>query len=570
MLSLLRAPLCLLAAIIGFGSTSTHAQPSNAINSGVRHPIVCNANTQGKKGGCQILAFDRVKNCITPVVSIGASPNPDQMPGASCKTMDSAQDSPPEYVSAIRGAGSKIIYSGTILDAQLDRDFTEWQQEPLELERNKRESDKHYQKRLNATDPRLGNCQNLDWRVVLLSNESSNVLIYGPADISEFCTPDNRIVLVVPVTVIWATIYRFPGNLADPLRKVPGPIPPLPNRPTSPPTVPPTPLAPSTQPYCFGAPAPAADQFSDDGDIRPCDRYSAKLVYRKFSGAVFNMFTQPGTFQGTLSYTPAIGKVPNTTGGPAGEKAPSQTINYDAQLYASTRLKSGWIGIPVVFEKANAQTANLDSLTIAVSYDTPLSYHWPVIGGVGPERFRLSMRPPDFRVQYGPELADSTPHDMNVVGGGSVRLPIVLDVGNQPSAITIFPFFGLEGGNHVVTHIPETTMVFRQVVGFDASTRFPFVIAHSFFGDKPETIDFSWRTRYLSYPEPFTDYVSGYPETLSKQQMTYWRGAYSLPFSNYVTFKVTVQHGALPPDFHYLGYNVNVGLTFANPGYSEH
>ena len=84
------------------------------------------------------------------------------------------------------------------------------------------------------------------------------------------------------------------------------------------------------------------------------------------------------------------------------------------------------------------------------------------------------------------------------------------------------------------------------------------------------TVDFSWRTRYLSYPEPFTDYVSGSPQTLTKQQRSYWRGSYVIPVSTLVNLKFTVQHGGLPPDFNYLGYSLNLGLTFGNPGYSEH
>lgn len=96
------------------------------------------------------------------------------------------------------------------------------------------------------------------------------------------------------------------------------------------------------------------------------------------------------------------------------------------------------------------------------------------------------------------------------------------------------------------------------------------MVTHAFFGDKPTTIDFSWRTRFVSYNEPFTDYVSGYPERLTTVKRSYWRGTYALPFSQLASFKVTVQHGGLPPDFDYLGFSVNVGLTLGNPGYTEH
>jgi hypothetical protein len=84
------------------------------------------------------------------------------------------------------------------------------------------------------------------------------------------------------------------------------------------------------------------------------------------------------------------------------------------------------------------------------------------------------------------------------------------------------------------------------------------------------TLELAWRTRYLSYREPFSDFVSGQSEVLTKQQRSYWRGSFVIPASTYVQFKVTVQHGGLPPDFDYLGYSLNLGLTFLNPGYSEH
>jgi hypothetical protein len=138
----------------------------------------------------------------------------------------------------------------------------------------------------------------------------------------------------------------------------------------------------------------------------------------------------------------------------------------------------------------------------------------------------------------------------------------------------VFPAIGIEAGNHVVTHaidgLPEANPIFRQVYGWDSSLRVPFFLTHAFLGDKPTTIDFSWRTRYLSYAEPFTDYVSGVPETLAKHPQSYWRGDWIVPFSQLAQFKVTVQHGGLPPDFDYLGYSVNVGLTLGNPGYTEH
>ena len=64
--------------------------------------------------------------------------------------------------------------------------------------------------------------------------------------------------------------------------------------------------------------------------------------------------------------------------------------------------------------------------------------------------------------------------------------------------------------------------------------------------------------------------MSGYVERLTKVERSYWRGTFTVPFAQFALFKVTAQRGGLPPDFDYLGYSVNVGLTLGNPGYSEH
>jgi hypothetical protein len=230
----------------------------------------------------------------------------------------------------------------------------------------------------------------------------------------------------------------------------------------------------------------------------------------------------------------------------------------------------GYIGVPIVFEKANAPTANLNSLIFGVSYDVPFAAHHRNPYSIGEQPLKVFIRWPDLRIQYGPEMAVSTPHDINLTAALTARLPIGFNLPRQPSVLTVFPVVGLEGGNHINTHLPEPDPIFRKIVGYDASLRVPFVVTHAFLGDKPATIDFSWRTRYLSYNEPFTDYVSGIAERLTKQQRSYWRGSFIVPFSQLAQFKVTVQHGGLPPNFDYLGYSVNLGLTLGNPGYSEH
>jgi hypothetical protein len=119
-------------------------------------------------------------------------------------------------------------------------------------------------------------------------------------------------------------------------------------------------------------------------------------------------------------------------------------------------------------------------------------------------------------------------------------------------------------------HKTDENDIFRQVVGFDSSSRFPFILTHSFLGDRPITVDFTRRTRYVSSPEHLTDYVSEIAERIMKQQRSDWRGSYIIPISTLANFKVTAQHGGLPPDFNYLGSSLNVGRTFSIPGYSEH
>jgi hypothetical protein len=276
----------------------------------------------------------------------------------------------------------------------------------------------------------------------------------------------------------------------------------------------------------------------------------------------------------------------NCTPPPSTDKT-KEALTFDVQLYPSGQLGPGWIGLPIVFEKSISTTGSLNSLTAAISYDIPFSKNKPqYIAPQGPDDRILAIRWPDFRIQYGPEFAPGSqicggttneghcglpaPHDLNMVAAATLRLPVLLNVHQQPSAFSLFPVVGLEGGSHVTTRLDEPDPILRKVAGFDSSVRIPFILTHQFLGDKPMTIDFAWRTRYLSYREPFTDYVSGVYEVLTKQQRSFWRGSFIVPVSTYVQFKVTVLHGGLPPDFDYLGYSVNVGLTFGNPGYSEH
>jgi hypothetical protein len=443
-----------------------------------------------------------------------------------------------DYVSAI--LASKVIYSGTIIAATA-----------VGLDQNE--------------------CMRYEWRVVLLAEESSNTLIYGPADISEFCTGDGHILLIVPVKVRWAEIsghWAVPDVLHKPPSK-PGPPPLYCDQ-----------IVPTTAAAPFYGIYPC-DEFKENKSQGPTDekRKFGKAAYSRFLAGPYDVMAQPNSTQGTLTYAPGLGKVPNgnlacgTPPVPGCVKPPSENISFDLQLYPSQRVGVGWIGFPLVFEKATVATSNLDSLTFALSYDFRLDTKRPKAFRFDFERGpaeSATLRMPEFRMWYGPEIAPTTPHDLNTVAAGTVRFPLIFAIHYQPSALSIFPLAGIEGGNHVSTSIPESDDILRKVVGADASLRIPYIITHAFGGDKPVVIDASWRTRYLSYPEPFTDYVSGVSRMLRKGQINFWRGDFIVPISTYYQFKVTVQHGGLPPDFDYLGYSVSIGLTYNNPGYSEH
>src|ERR1035438_7962069 len=276
-------------------------------------------NSESKEA-CTLTRFDRIKNWIK-----------DEKPPV---------DHTYKYPSRVWAInGSKVIYSGTIISAPAGTD-----------------------------------CSDNDWRVALLSEESSSVLIYGPADISEYCDsarghPETpRVMLVVPVLVIWAQVFHYPGNTGDPLRKVPG-------------------KAAAPAKYCGVTvettnPMPTDNHKPGDGvpgGIAPCDSNSAptRSFYHgplgKSWGKIYNPLTQPGTSQGSISFSPAIGSKPPRDlvcaspplpACPPSLKAPAQSLSFDVQLYPSAKLgPAGWIGLPVYFEKASATAANFDSLS---------------------------------------------------------------------------------------------------------------------------------------------------------------------------------------------------------------
>lgn len=197
----------------------------------------------------------------------------------------------------------------------------------------------------------------------------------------------------------------------------------------------------------------------------------------------------------------------------------------------------------------------------------------------------------------------------------------------QPSQFTVVPVFGLEGGLRVDSHpigapvglvvvslAPECSSppsppsstgptglcpshsqlvpgrlytctqpqeIFRQVAGVDASLRWPYNITKSFLGDRPITLDFSYRMRWLSYAEPFyddtyaatnskTSKTDTLPEGQSSGERSYARITILFPISAYLQLRTSWQRGSLPPLFQNVGNLFKLGLAFSNPGSSEH
>jgi hypothetical protein len=464
------------------------------------------------------ITFDRPRNQIN-----GASP-------------DVAPQSALPWNFGVTGAivSSKIMFSGTVLRTLTNDDCTQY-----------------------------------EWFVVTQARESSSVLIYNPVDIgSEYCdyeTPgqpaanetDRRwVYLPLPVHIIWAEVIGYHINRGDSFHKAPAALPTSTDRNCA-----------NVAPLRPGAPPlPTASTVLPDA-LKLCDQqdWSVRWFYK--TGAVYNRLIQPGTGQGAISYTPVIG-------------SGTQSLSYDVQITPSTRLGPGWIGTPFVFEKSGSQNANLDSLTGALSYEIHPEKGGNILpyrGGRAPIKWSpVVLRDVQFQVKSGVEYAPTTPHDLNTVQSELLKMPVVFTIRKQPSAFTLYPLFGLEQVHHVATHLSGyTASQYRQLAGGDASLRWPFGAFRNLLGDKPITIDFSYRYRWLSNPEPTTNYqkvVAGTApqEFLSAESHSYTRATYNAPLSSYLAFKVTVQHGALPPDFRSLGYTLQLGLSFSDPGSTEH
>jgi hypothetical protein len=367
------------------------------------------------------------------------------------------------------------------------------------------------------------NCQNYDWKIVTQPKESPNVLIYNPSDVGAGVCVGNKFVIALPVRVLWADVSGFPQQ-PDPQRSGPANV--------------------ATFKDCWGNNVPET--------IFPCDRYTGlmKSIYK--TGWVYTHFSQAGSAQGTISLSPVIG-----TG--------QRQLSFDVLADPAYKKGPGWFNIPLTFEKSTSQGSNLDSLLVGLAYDLRFLRD-PNYA----EFSHFVIRKPQFQIRTGAEIAPTTPHDKNWVEAGTLRFPFVFNFHKQPSAFTAYPVIGIEGGSHFDTHLTENDPILRGVAGLDGSFRWPFNLTHNFLGSSPITLEYSYRMRWLAYAEPMTDVANSGTEVLAAGRRSFLRGTLIEPLTGNLQFQVTAIRGSLAPDFHALGNTVTIGLTFANPGSSEH
>jgi len=446
-------------------------------------------------------------------------------------------------------------------------------------------------------------CRFWSWSVLTQTGDSSNNLYYGPSDLTAFCADerdgkDPTALIVLPAHALWANVYGTRANANDPTWKQ-----------TS---------EPPAGHECGTGKAVDISTLPTQA-IQPCDEKSnwflRNVLYSAPIEWIYNRGTQPGVSQGSISIAPIAGATKST---------------WDVQTYGSTLFGPGWIGLQGIYEHDRNPKDDLNSFTAAVTYDYRIQNkgpNWPHLKWEGKEPGSppiVVVRPAEIVARAGPEwspdsfkfkpttqttdgnqtIVTNLPteylgRDLNFVMASTLRLPVIFSpkfplIPRQPSQFTVVPVAGLEGGFRVISHViglgttctpvlhptcvPQPQEIFRRVAGVDSSARSPYNITRNFLGDRPLTVDFSYRMRWLSYAEPFanTQYLAFNvtdPPPASGQSAggrSYTRITFIAPFSAYVQFRATWQHGALPPIFQYVGNQVTLGLTFSNPGSSEH
>ena len=415
-------------------------------------------------------------------------------------------------------------------------------------------------------------CSMQKWNIVTESVDSSSILVYGPSEISVFCHPDasanpdscprcGTLLIVLPVHAIWANVFGHGAETHDPGWKPVGDV--------------------AAGYDCEGNPMKTL--MAPPQGIRPCDsRSDAKIrpplktksnlatdiFYSPVVAWVYNRLTQPGVTQGTFSFAPV-------------DRSPKWT--FDGQSYVSTRIPGGWIGLTTMLEHDINPKDDLDSFTAAVTYDWRWGDNQRFLGskrdpGADPPYFGL--RVPEFSVRLGPEAmpgarikGTDSARELNLVGGGTARLPMIFSFLRQPSIISVLPLVGWEGGKRIDSHqigtMPPPRDISRFLTGIDASARWPYYLTHNFLGDRPITLDYSYRYRHLFSPEPYIDANSPMESSVAGSR-AYNRITLIMPFSAYLQLRASWQRGTLPPEFQYAGDVFTLGLAFSNPGSVEH
>jgi hypothetical protein len=467
-------------------------------------------------------------------------------------------------------------------------------------------------------------CSFWSWSVITQTMDSSNNLFYGPSDLTVFCADDpvtkeralKTVLIVLPVHAMWANAYALPANVNSLDWKPIG--------------------APTVGHECWSG---EQSHGSPTQGIRPCDadkviapqgyedEESNWLLRRYYSmGSLYNRLTQPGVSQGSISISPIMPATKTTWDVQlygstlAGPGWFGLQLIYERDRKPVDDFNSLTAAITYDFRVANKNPYWV------CNWGTPGKQCDPTGGGSVPPNF--GIRPLEISLRAGPELApgseevkgsfqmpppaqgkttsgkdlDYVPRDLNFVGGLMFRLPIIINPVRQsqvkrPEQLTFAPVAGLEGGIRAISHaigtqcpsqqpnyyttvtgtpcVSPPNFIFRGVVGVDASSRLPYNFTRSFLGDRPLTIDFSYRIRWQYYAEPFFDvsrnpFRFNTPEEVVAGGRPYTRITFIAPFSAYLQARATWQRGALPPLFQYVGSEVALGLTFSNPGSSEH
>jgi len=407
-------------------------------------------------------------------------------------------------------------------------------------------------------------CTNFDYKIVVQAEESAGVLVYDPADVGAgVCDVGDinkapRFLIALPVHVLWADVFAY-RQILDPNRVAPV-------KTTNPP-------APFTD--CAGQVATPT--------IIPCDKDKKGLGFAYTVGEIANRFVPPGNGQGSVNFA---GK---------GE------VNFDIQADPAFSAGPGWINFPVLFERG-ASGANLNSLSFGTAYDLRWIAHPNFLDPTTTNH--LIIRKPQLQFRSTLEVSPSRPaagmgpsqsRDWNFVFGEMVKFPFIFNFHSQPSSFSMYPLVGTEEGWHLASNLSQQSTIVRGVAGANASFRWPYNVFHNFTGPTPITLEAQYLIRGFLEKEPFADFSNLPPANssplcpdipgvgpngagtgcmaslaLSSIPRSFFKGDATVPINPYISVKFSAFRGALPPDFWNIGWSYTLGLSFNNPGSSEH